>query len=66
VNWLPVAEGQPVQYWVLTIDHMPLYQSGIAGRVCRKRFCRLVRIVWYAFVFVDGVRLSYCVRLNEA
>ena len=62
--WFALEDGQPVQYCVFTIDHMPLYQSGIAGRVCRNRFCRLVRIVWYAFVFVEGVRFSFWVRLN--
>ena len=35
------ADGQFVQYCVLTIDHMPLYQSGIAGRSCRKIVCSL-------------------------
>src|SRR5262249_36121978 len=62
VYWLLGEDGQFVQYFVLYIAHMPLYQSGIAGRFWRNVVSSWVITDWYAAVFVDSVLSSFCVR----
>jgi hypothetical protein len=64
VYWRLEAEGQPVQYLVLNIAHIPLYQSGMAGRSWRKTRCSFDIWALKAAVFVDGILSRPLVRFQ--
>ena len=64
VYFPPVADGQFVQYFVLNIAHIPLYQRGIAGRFCKNTVWSSRHHGLVGLRVALGVLSSSCVRFH--